>query len=275
MKKYYSSRTGKNSNSSFDLPSLKRLFKAIYQRLEKEGYFQEYFGYNCVDRDFVSGKLGEDIASALLLSLKKDNLWPINSFLDQYSEDDLFDIMEFLLDHISKPKLNDRDYHSYYECGYHYTKFDKSAGQKEFIEKINELLPDYSTGFELSSDGFILTKESYGLNDIFDANIRATDEIKDKIAFAIKKYRQSRTDMNERKTAIRELADLCEQLRGDIKQLLNQKDENDLFNIANKFAIRHSNENQQPNYDKNIWYAWMFYFYLSTIYAVLAIKERK
>jgi len=47
-----------------------------------------------------------------------------------------------------------------------------------------------------------------------------------------------------------------------------------LFNIANNFSIRHANEKQKNSYDKNIWYSWMFYFYIATIHALLRIKER-
>jgi hypothetical protein len=47
------------------------------------------------------------------------------------------------------------------------------------------------------------------------------------------------------------LLDVLEFLRPAIKQHLNKKDENDIFNIAN-FGIRHHNKDQQTEYDKAI-----------------------
>lgn len=48
-KQYYSVRTGKNKNfSGFSFDILRRLFSDLYSELKKAGYFQEYFGYDCV-----------------------------------------------------------------------------------------------------------------------------------------------------------------------------------------------------------------------------------
>ena len=57
--------------------------------------------------------------------------------------------------------------------------------------------------------------------------------------------------------------------------MLNNKDEKALFNIANNFGIRHHNDKQQTNYDPAIWLSWMFYFYLSTIHAVVRMIEKE
>ena len=75
--------------------------------------------------------------------------------------------------------------------------------------------------------------------------------------------------------AIRELADVLEFIRPAIKEHLNKKDENDIFNIANNFGIRHHNKDQQTEYDKAIWYSWIFYYYLATLHAVLRMTNKK
>ena len=56
---------------------------------------------------------------------------------------------------------------------------------------------------------------------------------------------------------------------------MDKKDEDAIFTIANKFHIRHSNPEQMKEYDKDIWYSWMFYFYLSTIHTLLRLIERQ
>jgi hypothetical protein len=79
--------------------------------------------------------------------------------------------------------------------------------------------------------------------------------------------------MADRRDAIRDLADVLEFLRPQVKQVLTSKDERDLFNIANNFGIRHHNEKQKTEYNKPIWYSWMFYYYLATIHASLRLIE--
>lgn len=276
MRQYYSIRTGKNKNfSGFDLDILKKLFTDMYSEFDTKGYFQEYFGYYCINAGLVSGLLDENIEAQIYRLLRKDNIWPIKEKVKDYKEDDLFDVIEFLYDQTSKPIKTEDAYHSWNQCGWHYSKFERENGQKEFLDKTNEILSEYSSGFQMYPEGIILTKDESGLATIYTADIPTKrDDIRQKMNLAIKKYRESRSNLDERRIAIRELADILETLRVDAQQYLSNKDEGDLFNIANNFSIRHSNESQKKNYDKDIWYSWMFYFYIATIHVLLRIKER-
>jgi len=73
------------------------------------------------------------------------------------------------------------------------------------------------------------------------------------------------------------MADVFEWLRdsGGLKAVLARRDESDLFNIANNFAIRHHEQSQKGNYDRSIWYNWMFHFYLATYHAVIRMLVKK
>jgi len=73
-----------------------------------------------------------------MLELHKENLWPIGAKCLGYSEDDLFDVIEFLHDHVSRPI--DGYFHSYGNCGYHYSSFNKEEGQAELRTRMNRLL---------------------------------------------------------------------------------------------------------------------------------------
>lgn len=274
---YYSVRTNRNRNfSKFSLDTLRRLFINLYQELCNDGYFQQAFGYDCVDNGFIHGSLGENIGAKVYRLLRKDNLWPICEKAEYYSEDDMFDMIEFLYDNVSKPIKTRDAYHAYSQCGWHFSEFSKKDGQKEFLAKINEILNEYSNGFEINKKGQILIKDDNGLSAIYSADI-PTDraDVKTKIDLAVQKYRQSRSSLEERRIAIRELADVLEALRPEAKLYLSSKDEGDLFNIANNFTVRHFDDKQKINFDRDIWYSWMFYFYLSTIHVLLRAKERK
>ncbi|WP_316834592.1 hypothetical protein [Pedobacter nutrimenti] len=276
QKKYYSQRKGKLEDSpELTLKLFKRLFLFTYNQLERDGYFQKYFGFYCVDGGELSGELGPDIPTVVFLTLRKEALWPINENIEGYSEDDLFTIIEYLHDHCSKPL--DGSYHSWNDCGWHYNKFDDEKGRSEYRKKINDMLADYKEGFELSPEGEILSLPDSNLGPLLDANIPSTDEenVTLKVDNAISKFRRHRSSLEDRRSALRELADVLEYLRPSIKEALMSNDEKDIFNLANNFGIRHHNANQKVKYDKAIWYSWMFYYYLATIHASLRLIDKE
>ena len=273
-RKYYSVRTGKlESTQKMDFDVLKKVFSVNYNKLTNDGYFQKYFGIDCTD-GYTSGELGEEVDAMIFINLRKNNLYPIQKYLPEYTEDDFFDILEFLHDHCSKGLS--RRYHDWNNCGYHYTDFNDIEGQKHFRELFNPILQNYKDGFEISADGEILLLSDNGFSNLVEASIPTNDEenISNKINGAIAKFRGYKSTLDDRREAIRELADVLEFLRPTIRKRLDKRDEGDIFNIANNFGIRHHNKDQKIQYDKSIWYSWIFYFYLATIHAVLRMTDK-
>lgn len=273
-RRYYSLRTGKNpKGAAIDLKVLKALFRSSYVQWEESGYFQEHFGYCCVDAGDVPGKLGSDVAAEMLFHLRKENLWPVSEHIERYEEDDLFDVIEFFHDHISKPL--DGYHHDYAGCGYHYNTFDGGTGKREYRTRVNDLLESYKTGFEISDMGEILELAQPGTAQLLAADIPTNDKnVASRVEAAISKFRRYRSTQAERRDAIRDLADVLEYLRPQIKGVLTKSDENDLFNLANNFGVRHHNQQQKTDYDNAIWLSWMFYFYLATIHACLHMLKK-
>lgn len=267
-KQYYSIRSGNNPNSDgLPLEDLVELFSRTYAVLEGDGYFAESFGYECVDMGHVNGKI-IDPDLDILLALRKKYLWPVSQYAHSYSEDDLLDMIEFLYEHVSEPI--DGTYHSHANCGMHWESFNQAKGKIVFREKINSVLNHYKNKFELSESGQILHKAEKGYEAIFEADIPTEDsKLASKINTAILRFRKHASTYEDRKIAVRDLADALEILRPKIKSVLTSQDENDLFNLANNFGIRHFNDKQKTNYEEGIWLSWMFYFYLSTIHVVL------
>ena len=276
-REYFSVRTGKNQEDiHFDLPLLKRGFINIYKSYKTRFYFQEAYGYDCTDKGFVSGLMGEDIEIFFLTRLRKSNLWPIETNIDAYTEDDLFDVIELLYDFVSKPLQG--YYHQWNGCGWHYLTFDKQIGQSEFRAEINSFLERYLEGYTLSQDGQILLQGGPGLKELLATEIPVHDpkNVDEKVKYSVQKFRRHRATVEEKKEAVRTLADVLEFLRPRIKQLPFTKDEGEIFNIANNFGIRHHNSTQKTEYDKDVYLEWIFYSYLSTIHLVLRIiKSQK
>lgn len=272
-KKYWSQRKG--INSKFDLNGLKRAFKSILKKFLQQDYYQEFFGFYCVDQGDVSGKAGNDISEYIFRKTRREIEWPLIDNLDMLDEDFLFDIIEFMHDCISKPV--EGYYHSYSDCGYHYNSFNAISGQGEYRQEINALLNDYSDGYELNNFGEIILLLTPGLKELTEAFIPTKEDesrsIKVKMERAIKKYRDRHSNFEDRKEALRALADVLEYLRPTVKTELLTKDENELFNIANNFAVRHNNAKQKDNYGP-AWLSWIFYLYLATIHLCLRLRDK-
>lgn len=274
-KGYYSVRTGKHPlGAKLDLSALKKLVASIHRQFQNRDYFQESFGYECVDVGDVPGTLGEDVEGVMLVLLRKEDIWPIWKQIESYSEDDLFDVIEFLYDNVSKPV--DGYYHSYGNCGMHYSTFNRTEGQAEFRAALNPILASYEEGFQLSEDGEVLTMPETGMSQLLEATLPKHDpnNIEARIEAATNRFRRHKSSLEDRKHALRDLADVLEFLRPQVASVLTSKDEADLFNIANNFGIRHHNDKQKTNYDAAIWYSWMFYYYLATIHACLRLIAR-
>lgn len=278
-RRYYSQReNGGKGKEKISLEDLKRFFKVVYKDFYERKYFCGKLKIGCcVDEG------DNDISTRLLKTLRKD-LWPIcdehenPGKLKEYTKNDLFDVIEFLFDGVSRPlKDADTHYHSWNGCGDHYSRFSWTDGQTEFREEINAFLNDFEDGYELSERGEIFHKADRGLDRLLNAkkvDLKKGD-IKNRMIQAEGLFYNGRSSLVVRRNAVKELADCFEFLRDDLKMVLDKKDEADLFNIANNFGIRHHNKKQKTGYDPNIWLSWMFHFYLATLHATLRLIEKR
>lgn len=183
-------------------------------------------------------------------------------------------MIEFLFDHASQGK--DGNHHSYNDCGWHYSSFIQAPGQDRFRVEINDILADYKEGFDLSASGEILTLGEDGLDALFTAKLphMDPDNVEGRVNAAKLKFLRRVSSVEDRRDAVRDLADVLEFLREKAKKVLDSKDASDIFNLANNFGIRHHNKNQQLDYDRGIWLSWMFYYYLATIHACVRLIQK-
>lgn len=250
-RQYYSQRKGTNPNlKGLPLGDVIELFIRVFNQLRSDGYFDEAFGFTCVDAGELDGKV-RDPELEMLLTIRKKGLWPIPSKAPFYQEDDFFDVLEFLYQHVSKPI--EGTMHSFGECGMHWETFNQLLGRKEFREKANTVLAHYKHSYELSADGEVLHRPEAGFEPIFEADLPTTDQnVLSRVSTATLQYRRHGSTIDDRRQAVRDLADVLEYLRPKVKALLTSADEKDLFNIANNFGVRHHNDKQRTAYDTSI-----------------------
>jgi len=242
---------------------LQRLFGAIFEELEEQGWFQAKLGKDCTDDP-------RDIGALVLEKLGHD-LWPFSRAARQESEEWLFTLVEFAYRNVSKP--TEFRYHSWNQCGIHVIKSDEAGGRWEFRERANSLLSRYERPFELRPDGEIWEVPPTGLEAIEPAQT-GEPSIDDRVQAAVRQFRHYGATEDHKRHAVRDLADVLEYLRKSGPTQLPSKDEGALFNIANNFGIRHHNPQQKTDYDMGIWLDWIFYSYLNTIATVTKLLTR-
>jgi hypothetical protein len=276
-RKYWSERQGRGPAAApLDFERLKKLTLTVIDEIWDQGYFVESFGYYCVDSESVEGSLGRSPERWFLVNLGRENIWPVRECGPGYDPDTFFDVLEALHDLVSKPV--DGWYHDYGGCGMHWQTFDRIAGQELLRAQLNPLLERGETPLELSGTGEIVALVPSEMRGLLDAPLPASadgDLVVSKVDAAIALYRSRNSTKTDRRHAVRELADVLEPLRSEIKEEMLPKDERDLFRLANGFAIRHNNRDQRQDYDDAIWLSWAFYVYLATIHAVLRLRERQ
>jgi hypothetical protein len=271
-RRYYGERSGK-ATSRLGLRQLVGAFQVIYSALEKECYFQEALGYECVHEGRVYGSWGQTPEAFVMLHVLKDGLWPIEKRAIFYDEFDLFSMIEFLYDYVSMPK--EGEYHSFNDCGWHYRTFDKKQGQDRYRNEVNRFLGAYRGGYELSIEGEVRRKSPPGMEDLLKSpSVSGEPEsIDDRVNYAISKFLHYDSGLPEKKDAVRTLADVLEYLRKS-EMTLSSKDDDNLFQIINGFDIRHHNKDQQGEYDKEVFYEWMFYTFLASIRLIVEYRMK-
>jgi hypothetical protein len=259
--KYYSSRNGKKEISIEDLHSR---VVSLFNHFHSANYFEQKLGLAKNDNaELVSNLAHFHVGS------KEFFPFPLSSWSEvNMSEENIFDTLEFLFHHISKP-IEDSIYTGTYSI---------SEGQNEFVKKTNIILNDYGVGFEITLNGAILAIGNDELKEILNTEIIEYDEVlvDSRVRNAILMWRNRELSFDVRKAAIHELADVFEWLKNNkkLETFINNEDDKAIFYIANKFAIRHHNSKQHTNYDKEIWYQWMFHFYLATYHAAIKLLKK-
>lgn len=253
-KKYYSAR---NNPKKLTVDELYWKFKNLYMLFRDRGYLEQKLGLT--SGNHVSRFAEHEAALALNFQPFPITKWPA----EVVSAENIFDVIEFLYDYISKPI--DMEWGGYNEA----------LGRAEYRDRVNQFLCDYEVGYELDDGGRILALGEEPLQTILSAEIVPFDaaNVDSKVRSAIFKWRNRRGSLSEKKEAIREMADVFEWLKtkGGLYKVVQKDDAAGLFNIANNFHIRHHNPKQKTNYNKSIWYSWMFHFYLATYHAAVRL----
>ncbi|QGQ47254.1 hypothetical protein [Metabacillus sediminilitoris] len=261
-KRYYSERHNLRQRDKYNESELSELFVQTYYELSEKKLFEELIGYHDKWGNWQRGLIANSFDTFVFKRIGKRDLVPIDADLF-YREEDVFDLIELFYDFVSEPISNSNQY-------------DKEAGRNEFREEFNRILNNYQNGYELTEEGYIRELVDNGLEELLDSKQEfINDDVsEDTVQVAKKKFFHHKADETDKRSAILEIGGVLEKLQKTKKLSLNNKDENDLFNVLNGFNLRHNRPDQKPNYDKDIFYPWIFYNLLSGLDASLKLQKK-
>lgn len=148
--------------------------------------------------------------------------------------------------------------------------------QPMFREKINPDLALFDPPMEMLSNGQISERAPGELRPLLDEPIPddAPAPLRDPLRAAIAQFRERGASDHDKRSALKHLADVLEPLRNEIDEYLLPADERALFQIANKFWLRHNDRKQMRSY-YGVWLDWIFYVYVATAHSLLAVLDRQ
>ena len=119
----------------------------------------------------------------------------------------------------------------------------RPEGQRRFRDAVNPLLARRDPPLEMDETGTIVQRIPEPFRRLIEQPLpqdAPKREVVDRVNDATTHYRRREATAGDRRAAVRELADVLEFLRKDVKQHMLRKDQSDLFRIANEFALRHN-----------------------------------
>ncbi len=271
LRPYYSQRApGEADASKTLLPDIARRARGLINELAEDCYFDQVFEVQCIELSLPPGPTPEDILASCV---GKPHLW--SAEFNEWTEADLCDFIEAFHDQAARPKR--RWFHAFAGtvCGWHVESFSKRSGQAIYRWRMNQLLDSTSFEFRLAETGEdigrMVRRVPSDLGQLVD-EILSNASVEDPEAHAISLFRRRDATREDRRSAVVVLAGILEEQRDLLKERLLRKDERALFEIANKFALRHRKANQRGEYD-DAYLEWIFYWYLATVHLTRQLSK--
>ncbi|MGM0835424.1 MAG: hypothetical protein ACQEV7_04660 [Bacillota bacterium] len=262
MRQYYSERNGLvKEKYRLSLSEMRYYFDKIYNEYEPLGCFHK-----------LSEEAEHDYTLFSIERFNKVHVLPYNKVF-KYQEDDIFDLIELLYEYIDVPfrkmvfgaPLNNDA-----------LKIDY---KNDFRKKMNRVISKYDEGYYLTEEGEIRKGVTDGLDILVNTEITINENIVDdannsnEVEKAKALFLHHKSSETDRRNALLILGRVIEVNRKELKTEFMAKDESELFELLNRYNVRHSDLSQKKDYPTEIYFDWMFYNLLSAIDAFYKIKN--
>lgn len=271
--------------AALSVAETKDRFVQLVTELLGLGYFEDAFGSECGDSHDTPNIQGQQ-ALADRLDLHDVALWPLGTWSEgtavlsgvhrEWIDEVFFEVMEALDEVVARPRQ--RSWHGFHN-EWDYSDYSRPVGQAVYRRRANALLDRSDVPLRLAEDGkdvgLLVTSAGDARNDLVDRVLRTPDPtVRDLVVHAVSQFRSRDATTLAKHGATKHLADVLELRRGLLKRELFSGDEADLFQIANRFQIRHRSEQQKGDYNP-AFLDWVFWWYLGTIELTNKLLEQQ
>jgi hypothetical protein len=253
-------------------------FVYLVEGLVDAGLWAESFGLDCPDGVGDPAKPPDvQIEDMLGHHIGIEETWPLRRSEPNWSRDDFYDLVEVLHDVASMPSTWSS--HHYGGCVGHAGGFSPAVGQALYRDRVNALLGRSDLGVRLADSGEdqgrLVLVSGGGLDEALVEAVAVTPaEHVDEVRHAVALFRARDRDPVSMRSAIVTLAGVMERHRAMLHAELFSGDENALFEIANKFGLRHRKPDQRTDYDTPF-LEWIFHWYLATVALLGHLTEER
>ena len=291
-RRYFSQRTG-SAPDNISLADFASRFNIIFNTFVKTGYFIQ-MGVSSQSPGYADMRGLDKLEDKLVLvfGLKGKGMVPLPANIENLDRDSLFDLIEFLADRVSKHNTSNKDPSDIRPVGMHNGKFipppmdtvtnpfnlyhvyDRKEGQKKWRDALNRHLVQLNPPCKITEKQTIeILPTSEGLQQLVDSCASPSEDTQSRIKHAQELFLKHGATKDDKRSALKDLMDVLEYMRNDLKEHI-PKEEKDLFNIANNYAIRHNRPGQITEYDER-YLQWFFYALLASIDLVTKLKTRE
>lgn len=251
-RKYFSHR--KNGAPAISTEDFAYRFYNIFAGFVRDGYF-ERLNMRIRGGDFASDELMRKLAVAF--GRESHNMFPTESNLLNMDRDSIFDLIEFLSEYVLEPFRTGAFIHPNPAAR-------AKNGLRKWRKAVNEYLEQLDPPYNLTTNKEIeIVPPSAGLRRLVDNHASPSRDAQKKVDHACRLFLKRNATELDRRSALKELADVLEPLRDGLTTNIGKKQADKLFDIANNYGIRHNDERQKElgeNYTH-----WFFYSALATI----------
>jgi hypothetical protein len=201
----------------------------LYKDLVEKEHLKEWLGYHCVDEGEVYGTAGSEPARNIVVEVGRADIWPPDPAVGVWSEDAIFDFLQFIGQKVSSAVAETGSFHSYNRCGWHGEDFTPEPARGLYVTRVNKILERYGDGWEMKSDFEIVERAPTGTAELLTVKLPPATgaATRRRVQNAVAKFRRRSSSRDDRRDAVRDLGDVLEWLRKDATKHLSRKDESD------------------------------------------------
>jgi hypothetical protein len=266
---YFDERATGTASGAFSEDELPGEFRRLIERLRTSGYFE-----HAVPNSIYDSVPGSDaIDSVLERKTRRRALWSDGA--RNWDGNTLFTLIEVFGELVARPRVAWCDTSSHYLV---YGDFNVTTGVALYRFWVNDLLERAGVPYRISEAGSdagraVAYSGSFEHEFMEEVASRSVGEAIDKVNHAIGLFRKRDATRADKESAIVELAGVLERRRASMLDVHLRRDEPQLFNILNRFGLRHKRDNQMLDYD-DVFLDWVFQRCLSTVALIDRLVQR-